>query len=53
MSYDVAVVRYPSFSAFRRIATSARYAREAEHFRTAALAELRLYATSPVDPSTL
>ena len=42
---DVALVEYPSFAAFRRIAESREYAVEAAHHRRAALENWRLVAT--------
>ena len=42
---DIVIVRYPSFSAFRRIVESDRYLRSANPHRVAAIANWRLIAT--------
>ncbi len=47
----VAIVRYPDFAAFRRVAESPEYAQHAYPHRAAALADLRLIATTAFDPS--
>jgi hypothetical protein len=43
---DVAIVRYPSFAAFRRIVESPEYLETAAHHRKAALDDWRLIATN-------
>lgn len=45
----VAVVEYPNFAAFRRVAESSEYQREAEFHRTAALEDSRLIATTKME----
>lgn len=45
---DVALLRYPNFAAFRAIVESAAYQENADPHRHAALADLRLLATTPV-----
>lgn len=44
----VAVVRYPSVHVFRDVVTDPRYAAEAAPHRLAALADWRLFATTPL-----
>ena len=46
---DVAIVEYPSFSAFRTLVESDAYKMEADPHRSAALADWRLIATSKAD----
>jgi len=46
---DVAIVGYPSFSAFRQVVESAAYAEHARPHRVAALADWRLIAMTEVD----
>ncbi len=45
---DVAIVRYPSFAAFRAMIESAEYQAKAEPHRRSALADWRLLATTPL-----
>jgi hypothetical protein len=47
---DVALVRYPDFTTFRRIASSTEYRRDAEPHRLAALTDARLIATTETRP---
>lgn len=46
--HDAAIVRYPDFTTFQRIVSSADYRRDAEPHRLAALADWRLIATTEV-----
>ncbi|MFK0334280.1 DUF1330 domain-containing protein [Rhizobium sp. NPDC090275] len=43
---DIAIIRYPDFATFRRMADSAEYHRDAEPHRLAALADWRLVAST-------
>lgn len=45
---DVAIIRYPSFSAFRQMIEGADYQAKADPHRRAALADWRLLATTPL-----
>lgn len=45
---DVAIVRYPSFAAFRTMIEGADYQAKADPHRRAALADWRLLATTPM-----
>lgn len=45
---DVAIVRYPSFAAFRTMIESDAYREKADPHRRAALADWRLLATTPM-----
>lgn len=46
--HDAALVRYPDFATFRAIVLNSDYRREAKPHRLAALADLRLIATTEV-----
>lgn len=43
---DIAIIRYPDFATFRRMADSVEYHRDAEPHRLAALADWRLIAST-------
>ena len=45
---DVAIIRYPSFAAFREMIEGADYQAKADPHRRAALADWRLLATTPL-----
>ncbi|SES43031.1 hypothetical protein SAMN03159406_04354 [Rhizobium sp. NFR03] len=45
---DIAIVRYPDFVTFRRMADSVEYHRDAEPHRLAALADWRLIASTQI-----
>jgi hypothetical protein len=45
---DIAIIRYPDFATFRRMADSVEYHRDAEPHRLAALADWRLIASTQI-----